>query len=235
MIEVRAADARGRVDIGWLQGRYSFSFGEYYDPAHMGVSDLRVINDDYIAPGAGFPTHGHRDMEIVTVVLEGALAHRDSMGHGSTIHAGDVQVMSAGRGVTHSEFNASDERTSHSLQIWMRPARVGIEPRYAQAHFDDAMLRNRLQPVVSHDARDGSLAVCQDVTLYRCRLEAGAAVTHRAQDERVFWIQVVAGVIEVAGTLLYAGDGARIDDESELRFKGIEAGDFLLFDLRPAA
>lgn len=232
MIQVRPADERGRIDAGWLQGRYSFSFGEYHDPAHMGVSDLRVINDDHVAPGAGFPTHGHRDMEIVTVVLDGEMAHEDSMGNGSTIRPGDVQVMSAGRGVRHSEFNASAERASHSLQIWLYPRERGIEPRYDQAHFDDDRLHNRLQPIVSGDGRDGSLTICQDAMLYRCRLDAGARVVHRVSAPRQFWVQVNAGAIEVAGTQLYEGDGARIEGEFELVFDGLEPADFLLFDLR---
>ena len=232
MIQVRPAEERGRIDAGWLKGRYSFSFGDYHDPAHMGVSDLRVINDDHVAANAGFPTHGHRDMEIVTVVLDGEMAHEDSMGNGSTIRAGDVQVMSAGRGVRHSEFNASGERESHSLQIWLFPRERGIEPRYDQARFDGERLHNRLQPVVSGDGHDGSLSICQDAIIYRCQLDAGAQVRHVVDAPRQFWVQVTRGSLEVAGTQLREGDGARIEGEFNLVFNGLSDADFLLFDLR---
>jgi redox-sensitive bicupin YhaK (pirin superfamily) len=198
----------------------------------MGVSDLRVINDDHVAAGAGFPTHGHRDMEIVTVVLDGEMAHEDSMGNGSTMRSGDVQVMSAGRGVQHSEFNASAEQASHSLQIWLFPGERGIEPRYDQAHFGDEQLHNRLQPVVSGDGHDGSLSICQDAVIYRCKLDAGAQVEHEVNAPRQFWIQLTRGSIEVAGTQLHAGDGARIEGEFKLVFDGLSDADFLLFDLR---
>ncbi|WP_353110008.1 pirin family protein [Salinisphaera dokdonensis] len=232
MIQVRPSDERGRIDAGWLQGRYSFSFGDYHDPAHMGVSDLRVINDDHVAAGAGFPTHGHRDMEIVTVVLDGEMAHEDSLGNGSTMRPGDVQVMSAGRGVQHSEFNASAEQASHSLQIWLFPGERGIEPRYDQAHFGDEQLHNRLQPVVSGDGHDGSLSICQDAVIYRCQLDAGAQVIHDVNAPRQFWVQLTRGSIEVAGTQLHAGDGARIEGEFKLVFDALSDADFLLFDLR---
>jgi len=239
MIEVRPADARGSIDIGWLQGRYTFSFGDYHDPAHMGVSDLRVINDDHVAPGQGFPTHGHRDMEIITVVLEGEMAHTDSMGNGSTIRPGDIQVMSAGRGVTHSEYNASNSQRSHSLQIWLFPHSRAIDPQYGQKHFDDQMLANRLQPVVSADGRDGSLVISQDATIYRCRLEADVTVEHSVAVPRCFWLQVMRGRIAVSAAddhttavELGEGDGARVDDVTRLVVHGRQDADFLLFDLR---
>ncbi|GAB3671805.1 pirin family protein [Salinisphaera aquimarina] len=234
MIQLRPADERGAIDAGWLEGRYSFSFGDYHDPAHMGVSDLRVINDDYVAAGQGFPTHGHRDMEIITVVLEGEMAHKDSMGNGSTIRPGDIQVMSAGRGVTHSEYNASASERSHSLQIWLFPNARAIEPQYGQKHFSPDMLANRLQPVVSGDGRDQSLTISQDATLYRCRLDAGAQVVHHVDAPRCLWLQVIAGRVEVGDVELGAGDGARIDDVDTLTIKGVAEADLLLFDLRAA-
>lgn len=233
MITVRPAAERGGIDAGWLSGRYSFSFGDYHDPGHMGVSDLRVINDDHVAPGQGFPTHGHRDMEIITVVLEGEMAHKDSMGNGSTIHPGDIQVMSAGRGVTHSEYNASNAQPSHSLQIWIFPDRRGLAPRYGQRHFAPEQLANRLQAVVSGDGRDGSLAISQDAAIYRSALATGAEVVHAVNTPRSFWLQVAAGEIELDGTRLTAGDGARVDGEQRLTIRGVADADFLLFDLRP--
>lgn len=235
MITVRPADARGVIDMGWLSARHSFSFGEYYDPAHQGVSALRVINDDHVAPGAGFPAHGHRDMEIISIVLSGAMAHEDSMGNGSTMRPGDVQVMSAGTGVTHSEFNASDSEPLHSLQIWLFPDRRGVTPRYDQTHLVSEKLANRLQPVVSASGAEGALTMHQDATLYRCNLKVAARVVHRVDAARSFWLQVISGRVRAEGQTLGAGDGAQLDGLTALIVDGVDDSDFLLFDLRDAA
>ena len=229
MIAVRRAAARGRTEIDWLDSRHSFSFGHYHDPANMGFRALRVINDDRIAPGAGFPTHGHRDMEILTWVLDGALAHEDSLGTGSTILPGEAQVMSAGTGIRHSEFNPSETAPTHLLQIWMLPGSAGLKPRYDQKRFPIAEEPGRLHLVGAKDARDGAVLIQQDVDLWAGRLRAGDAVTHALAPGRHAWIHVATGTATVNGTALAEGDGAAISGERALAIEG--DGQILLFDL----
>ncbi|WP_428268485.1 pirin family protein [Haliangium sp.] len=231
MIRRRPANERGHVDFGWLQSAHSFSFGSYYDPAHMGFRTLRVINDDLVAPGRGFDTHGHRDMEIVTVVLEGALEHKDSMGNGSVMRPGDVQRMSAGTGVLHSEYNHSDSARVRFLQIWIQPARPGLTPGYEQRHFNADERRDRLRLVASPDGQDGSLTVHQDVTLYAALLTPGEQVTHPLAAGRHAWLQVASGRIQLGPEELAHGDGAAVSDEDELVIRGLEEAELVLFDL----
>jgi quercetin 2,3-dioxygenase len=231
MLTIRRAEDRGHADHGWLDTWHTFSFSSYYDPAHMGCSNLRVINDDRIAPGGGFPTHGHEDMEIVTYVLDGALQHKDSMGNGSVIAAGDVQYMAAGRGVRHSEYNASATEPVHLLQIWLVPNQQGVEPRYAQQAFSDAAKRNRLLLLVSPDGRQGSIATHQDALLYATRPDDGTAVTHRLAADREGYVHVARGSVRVNGAELDAGDGARLGAGEQFGIEGIAAGEVLLFDL----
>jgi redox-sensitive bicupin YhaK (pirin superfamily) len=227
---LRPSQARGHADHGWLDSHHSFSFAGYFDPAHMGFGVLRVINEDRVAGGAGFDTHGHRDMEIISYVIEGALAHRDSMGHGSVIRPGDVQVMSAGTGVRHSEFNDSAEARVHFLQIWITPASVGVAPRYDETHFDEASRRNQLRLIVSGDGREGSLMIHQDARIYASLLEAGATLTHSMKGRRS-WIQMVKGSVELLGHTLTSGDGAAIEREEALTLRAKQDSEFLLFDL----
>jgi quercetin 2,3-dioxygenase len=232
MLTLRKSNARGRADFGWLKARHSFSFGHYYDPDHMGFRALRVINEDRIAAGGGFPAHGHRDMEIITYVLDGALAHRDSMGNGAVIRPGEVQVMSAGKGVTHSEFNhASDE--THLLQIWIETDREGHQPRYDQKPFPGTDKLNQLRLVVSPDGRGGSLIIHQDALIYAADLVPGAELTHVLAPGRHAWVQVTRGAVSVNGTAMEAGDGAAISDLAELKISGTgeEPAEILLFDL----
>lgn len=231
MISIRKADERGLADFGWLKSRHSFSFGQYYDPLHMGYGPLRVINDDRVAPGGGFGMHPHRDMEIITVVLDGALEHKDSLGTGSVIRPGDVQRMSAGTGIRHSEFNPSNDEPVHFLQIWIEPARTGLPPDYAQAHFADAERRGRLRLVASGDGRDGSLGLNQDADLYLARLAAGERVAHSPAAGRRVWLQVASGAVTLNGTALAAGDGVAIEAEAELAIEGVAEADLLLFDM----
>ncbi len=231
MMSVRKADERGLADFGWLKSRHSFSFGQYYDPLHMGYGSLRVINDDRVAPGAGFGMHPHRDMEIITVVLEGALEHKDSLGTGSVIRPGDVQRMSAGTGIRHSEFNPSNDAPVHFLQIWIEPVRAGLPPDYAQAHFADAERQGRLRLVASGDGRDGSLGLNQDADLYLARLAAGDRVAHAPAAGRRVWLQVASGAVTLNGTALAAGDGVAIEAEAELAIEGVAEADLLLFDM----
>ena len=231
MISIRPADDRGLADFGWLQSRHSFSFGQYHDPRHMGFGPLRVINDDRVAPGAGFGMHPHRDMEIITVVLEGALEHKDSLGTGSVIRPGDVQKMSAGSGIRHSEFNPSADEPVHFLQIWIEPATRGVAPAYGQAHFPAAERQGRLRLVASGDARDGALPLHQDAELYMGRLAAGEAVIHATAPGRKLWVQVASGAVRLNGTELGTGDGAAIEGEAELHVEGVQDGEVLLFDM----
>lgn len=232
MITVRPARERGHANHGWLDTWHTFSFADYHDEAHMGFRKLRVLNDDTVQPGEGFPTHGHRDMEIVSYVLEGALAHRDSMGTGSTIVPGDVQYMSAGTGVRHSEFNASETEPVHFVQIWILPDRAGHAPRYAQKRWEKAEKTNRLRLVVSPDGADGSLAIRQDVKLYASVLEKGAETSLALAKGRHLWVQVLRGTVEVNGRTLATGDGLAASDEPAFTFKA-PTGDaeFLVFDL----
>ncbi len=231
MITIRRSGERGHFDHGWLDTYHTFSFADYYDPQFMGFRGLRVINEDRVQPGRGFGTHSHRDMEIVTYVLEGALEHRDSMGTGSVIHPGEVQRMSAGTGVLHSEINPSRSEPVHLLQIWILPERRGLQPEYEQKTFPIEERNNRLRIVASRDGRDGSLTIHQDVTLYASTLNDGVAIVHPLEPERYGWIQVTRGELEVNGERLRAGEGAAIEDERTLTLKGRGTAEFLLFDL----
>jgi len=231
MILVRKSNDRGHADHGWLDTRFTFSFSDYYDPQHVQFRTLRVMNDDRIAGGGGFPTHPHRDMEIVTYVLEGALAHKDSMGNGSVIKPGDVQYMSAGTGVAHSEFNASDSDTAHLYQIWMFPDRQGYKPAYDQKHFTDADKRGKLRLVVSPDGRDGSVEIRQDNELYATVLSPGESVEHALKPDRHAYVQVARGSVTLNGQPLDAGDGAAISAEKSLQLTGVTDAEVLLFDL----
>ena len=232
-IRIRRADARGRADFGWLDSRHTFSFGQYHDPAHMGYGPLRVINEDRVAPGQGFATHSHRDMEIVSYVLDGALAHRDSLGTGSVIRPGDVQRMSAGTGISHSEFNDSKTAPVHFLQIWIMPERQGIEPGYEQKTFTEAEKRGRLRLVASGDARDGSVKLHQDADLHAGVFEPGESTTFASRDGRKLWLQVARGRIALDGTTLAAGDGAAIAGGGTLELTALERAEVLLFDMTP--
>lgn len=233
MIQIRPAAERGHAMHGWLDSHHSFSFADYYDPAHMGWGALRVINDDRVAPGMGFGTHGHRDMEIVSYVLSGTLQHRDNMGNGTLIQPGDVQRMSAGRGVLHSEFNPSQTEPVHFLQIWIQPARRGIDPGYEQIRFDEGDKRGRLRVVASPDGRDGSVTVHQDASIHAGLFDAGEAAEYRLAPSRLAYLHVVRGSVSLNGIALQSGDGARIHDEQDLHIAGIDGGEVLLFDLPP--
>jgi len=230
MITIRKADERGHADHGWLDTYHTFSFADYLDPEHMGFRTLRVINEDRVRGGRGFGTHGHRDMEIISYVLEGALGHRDSTGTDGVIRPGEVQRMSAGTGVMHSEMNASDKDIVHFLQIWILPERGGIAPGYEQKKFEDDEKRGKLRVVASPDARDGSVKIHQDVTLYTTLLEDGQSVTHDFAPNRYGWVQVARGEVEVNGRKLEAGDGAAIENESRVTLTG-KGAEVLLFDL----
>jgi quercetin 2,3-dioxygenase len=231
MISVRPASERGHFDHGWLDTAHSFSFADYYDPAQMGYSNLRVINEDHVAPGGGFATHGHKDMEIMTYILSGALEHKDSMGNGSVIRPGDVQRMSAGTGVRHSEYNPSAEEPVHLLQIWLLPNRQGVVPGYVQRHFPQETRRARLCLLMSPDGRDGSIDSHQDALVYATLLEAGEAVGLDLAPGRRAYVQVARGEVRVNGQDLTAGDGARIQDEARLEIAGLGSGEVLIFDL----
>ena len=232
MITIRKADERGHADHGWLDSHHTFSFADYYDPAHMGFRNLRVINDDRVAAGRGFGAHPHRDMEIVSYVLEGALAHKDSTGTGAVVKPGDVQRMSAGTGVTHSEFNASKEDGVHFLQIWLVPERRGIAPSYEQKTFSTEDKRGRLRLVVSPDGRDGSVSINTDASIRAGVLAEGESATVSLPPGRHAWVQLARGQARVNGHALEEGDGAAISDESEIRVDGGGTGaEVLVFDL----
>ncbi|HMK73673.1 MAG TPA: pirin family protein [Myxococcaceae bacterium] len=231
MITVRRAEDRGHAEHGWLDSRHTFSFADYYDPEQMGFSTLRVINEDRVAPGSGFGTHSHRDMEILSYVLEGGLAHKDSIGTGSTIRPGDVQRMSAGTGVAHSEFNASKTEPVHFLQIWILPERPGIQPSYEQKTFPDAEKRGRLRLVASRDSRDGSLTIHQDAAVYAGLLTSGERAELPLRKGRHAWVQVARGEVKLNGQSLEAGDGAAVSGEPILKLEGVRAGEVLVFDL----
>jgi redox-sensitive bicupin YhaK (pirin superfamily) len=231
MITLRMNQDRGHANHGWLDTYHSFSFGDYYDPGHMGYSSLRVINDDRIARGAGFPTHPHRDMEIITYLLEGALEHRDSMGNGSVIRAGDVQRMSAGTGITHSEFNHSDTEPVRLLQIWILPSQKGITPGYEQLSFSSEEKLGRLKLIASPDGKDGSITIHQDANLYASVLTPGNTVSHFPKPGRRSYIQVASGQLEMNGHKLTEGDGAAIENETEIQLQSPIGAEVLLFDL----
>lgn len=233
MIEIRRSAERGEANFGWLHARHSFSFGSYFDPQQVGFSDLLVINDDRIQGGTGFGMHPHRDMEIFTYILDGALAHQDSMGHASEIQAGDVQMMSAGTGVRHSEFNASATELVHLLQIWIVPDRKGVAPRYHERHFDAADKRGRLRPIIAPDEAQGALPVYQDVRVYAGLFDGDEAQTFTLATKRYAYVHVARGTLELNGQRLHAGDGARIRHETALHFSQGQQAEVLLFDLRP--
>ena len=230
MLRLRRARDRGHFDHGWLDTNHTFSFADYHDPEHMGFRVLRVINEDVVAPGQGFGTHGHRDMEIVTYVLDGALEHRDSTGGGGVLRPGDVQRMSAGTGVMHSEFNHSQSEPVHFLQIWLLPERRGLAPSYEDKGFPSTEKRGRLRVIASADMRDGSLLLHQDASILASILE-GASVEHALAPGRHAWVQVARGEVAVNGQTLAAGDGAGISEETRLQFVATGASEFLLFDL----
>lgn len=231
MLTVRHADDRGHADHGWLDSRHTFSFADYWDPAHMGFRALRVINEDRVAPGGGFPTHPHRDMEIISYVLAGALAHRDSMGTGSVIRPGEVQRMSAGTGVRHSEHNALRDQPVHFLQIWLIPDRRGHTPSYEQKVFPEAERRGRLRLVASPDGADGSVSIHQDVRLYGALLDGDERAELALAPGRHAWVQVARGAVEVNGVRLTAGDGAALSDEPRVTLTGGREAEVLVFDL----
>ena len=231
MIQVRKSENRGHANHGWLDSHHSFSFADYHDPAHMQFSVLREINEDRVAPGEGFPTHGHRDMEIVSYVLEGALEHKDSMGTGSVIRPGDVQRMSAGTGVRHSEFNASKSELVHFLQIWILPRTNGIAPGYEQKHFAPADLAGRLRLIASPDGRDGSVTIHQDALLYATKLDGTMSVSHTLAAGRRAYVHVARGSVALNGTPLSVGDGARIEKEPHVQLDNGRDAEVLVFDL----
>lgn len=231
MMRIRRGLERGHADHGWLESYHSFSFADYYDPGYMGFGDLRVINEDRVRGGEGFPMHGHRDMEIITYVLDGALAHRDSMGNSSVIQAGEVQRMSAGTGVRHSEYNASPDREVHFLQIWLYPGRAGVEPGYEQKAFDDAVKRNRLCLLVSPDGREGSLSMNQNAFLYGTVLDPGRSVTHEFTGGRNGYVHVARGSARVNGQLLSGGDAVALSVVPAVSIHAETEAEILLFDL----
>jgi quercetin 2,3-dioxygenase len=231
MLTLRKAADRGHADHGWLDTHHTFSFADYHDPRHMGFGPLRVLNDDTVAGGGGFPPHGHRDMEIISYVIEGGLAHRDSMGNGSVIKPGDVQRMSAGRGVTHSEFNASPTEPVHFLQIWLFPHSPGLAAGYEQKHFGEDEKRGRLRLVASPEGSDGSVTLQQDAKVFASVLGKGESVRHTVSKGRKGWLHVVTGEVAVNGQALSAGDGLAIDGEEALTVTSDARGELLLFDM----
>jgi redox-sensitive bicupin YhaK (pirin superfamily) len=231
MLQIRTNQERGAGDHGWLRSKHSFSFADYYDPMHMGFGPLRVINEDRVAQNKGFGTHGHRDMEIISYVIEGELEHKDSMGNGSVLRSGDVQRMSAGSGVRHSEFNPSATDEVHFLQIWIEPNATGIAPSYAETHFDAASKTGRLRLIVSPDGRDGSVQLHQDASIYAAILRPGDALEHVLAAGRLGYAHVVRGALLVNGVALGAGDALKITDESRITLAEADAAEVLLFDL----
>lgn len=230
MIQLRRANNRGHANHGWLDSWHTFSFADYYDPQHMSFSVLRVINEDFVEPGQGFPTHPHHDMEIITWILEGALEHKDSLGTGSVIRPGEVQRMSAGTGIRHSEFNPSKDEVTHLLQIWILPNRQGVTPSYEQKTIIPTELANRLRLVASLDGAEDSVTIHQDARLFVTRLKNGA-VTHTLAPGRRAWVQVARGNVVVNSQQLTSGDGAAIEQETDLRFSADKPAELLLFDL----
>lgn len=230
-LTLRRSEDRGHADFGWLDSRHTFSFGRYIDRNHMGFGPLRVINDDRVAGGGGFPTHPHADMEIITYILDGALQHRDSLGTGSVIRPGDVQRMSAGTGIEHSEFNASKTDPVHLLQIWIVPETKGIAPSYEQKAFTQAEKRGQLRLVASRGGRDGSVSLHRDADMFATLLDAGQSVRHTLRDGRAAWVQVARGSVSLNGTRLEAGDGVAIEDAGELAFDGARDAEVLVFDM----
>ena len=231
MLQIRKSADRGPAEFGWLSSRHSFSFGHYHDPAHMGFGPLRVINEDKVQPGMGFGTHGHQDMEIISYVLDGALEHKDSMGTGSVIRYGDVQRMSAGTGVQHSEFNPSRSEQVHFLQIWIIPDRARIEPSYEEKHFDAGSKRGKLRLIASSDARDGSVLVHQDVSIFASILDGDDRLEHPLAPGRLGYVHVARGTLTVNGIALEAGDALKLADEGSVVLEAGKDAEILLFDL----
>ncbi len=231
MITCRPSEQRGHFDHGWLDTYHTFSFADYSDPAHMGFRDLRVINEDRVAPGQGFGTHSHRDMEIITVVFAGALEHKDSMGNGSVMRPGDVQRMSAGTGVSHSEFNHSMKEPVHLIQIWILPSAKGIKPGYEQRAFPVEERRRRLRAIAARDGRDGALKINQDVELFASEMTATDRTEHALRPGRHAWLQLVRGGVTLNGVALESGDGAAVSDETQLEIAASKPSELLLFDL----
>jgi len=231
MLRIRKADERGHFDFGWLNTYHTFSFDQYYDPNHMAFRSLRVINEDRVAPATGFPTHSHRDMEIITYILEGELRHQDSMGNGSVIRPGDVQRMTAGTGVAHSEFNASQSEPVHLLQIWILPNQRNLTPGYEQKAFGEDERRGQLRLIASPDGRAGSVAINQDANLFASLLRPGDSVEYKMSPERHAWIQLARGAAMVNGEALSQGDGAALSEESSIRIDAEGPAEVLLFDL----
>jgi redox-sensitive bicupin YhaK (pirin superfamily) len=233
MLTIRKAAERGHAEHGWLDSHHTFSFADYYDPKHMGFGPLRVINDDTVAGGGGFPPHGHRDMEIISYVIDGALSHKDNMGNGSVIKPGDVQRMSAGPGVVHAEYNASKTEPVHFLQIWIIPEKQGLPAGYEQKYFSNDDKRGKLRLVASRDGADGSVRIQQDARLYATLLGAGQSVSHTIPRGRKGWLHVVKGAAALNGQPLGAGDGVAIDGEEQLTLTSPSEGELLLFDMVP--
>jgi redox-sensitive bicupin YhaK (pirin superfamily) len=231
MVAIRRSNERGHAEHGWLDSFHSFSFADYHDPQHMGYGSLRVINEDRVQPGKGFGTHGHRDMEIISYVLEGGLAHRDSMGNGSVIRPGDVQRMSAGTGVHHSEFNASDREGVHFLQIWIEPSVRGVKPSYEEKRFDADAKRGRLRLIASPDGRDGSVTIHQDALLYATLLDGDAPLEFSQKPGRRTYVHVIRGELDVGGQRLSAGDAMKVEGEARLRLENASKAEVLVFDL----
>jgi redox-sensitive bicupin YhaK (pirin superfamily) len=231
MIDIIRSDSRGAADHGWLKSRHTFSFADYHNPAMMGFGKLRVINEDWIEPGQGFGTHPHRDMEIVTYMIDGALEHKDSMGNGSVIRPGELQRMTAGTGVLHSEFNASESDQAHLLQIWILPERNRLEPGYEQKLFPDDEKRNRWRVVASREGRDGSLTVHQDIELHSALLDANTSLEYRFGQHRRGFVQIVSGDIDVDGQQLAAGDAAALTDHESMVVRATSDAELLLFDM----
>ncbi|MBQ5964765.1 pirin family protein [Massilia sp. ZL223] len=231
MLNVRKSNERGAASFGWLKSRHTFSFGHYYDPKHMGFGPLRVINEDNVAPGRGFDSHGHRDMEIISYVLDGALEHKDSMGNGSVLRYGDVQRMSAGSGVVHSEYNHSKTEGVHFLQIWIEPNTAGEAPGYEEKHFDAASKTGRLRLIASNDGREGSVSMRQDASIYAAILNGDDALTHQLAAGRQAYVHVIRGSITVNGVALNGGDALKVTEESQVSLEKAESAEVLVFDL----
>lgn len=230
MIQLRNAEERGHANLGWLNSRHTFSFGHYYDAKQMGFGPLRVINDDHVSPGGGFDTHGHKDMEIISYVLDGALEHKDSIGTGSVIHPGDVQRMTAGSGIRHSEFNHSKTEGVHFLQIWIVPETEGLEPGYQQKTFGDER-QGKLRLVASGDARKGSVKIHRDVDIFASVLNEGDVVSHSTETTRLVWVQVARGSIKLNGEQLRPGDGAAVTEDAQVTIEATSQAEVLLFDM----
>jgi quercetin 2,3-dioxygenase len=232
MVRLRRSTDRGHYDHGWLRTYHTFSFNRYYDPRHMGFRSLRVMNEDWIEPGQGFGMHGHENMEIVTYVLDGALAHADSLGTGEVLHAGELQRMTAGTGIRHSEFNASGALAVHLYQIWLIPDRAGLEPSYEQRRFPEHQRRNRLRLVASPGGEDGSLTIRQDVCVFLGLIDEGRELSHELSAGRHAWLQALRGTVDLNGVALSAGDGAAVSGEKRLKIESRGGSEVLLFDLR---